>query len=208
MLLAQLELDLFHGTKLSLMTYEEHIDNLNIEYPLKQLDSSIFVTQNHCTPLLDNEPFRDTIETALYFIRTKVDESLYEEAMQFLEGGVVFKSVKRKSKFSYAALYKNNTIYLFNDLFEYGCIEDIVSTLSHELVHVLQTSRFRTRGYDIGERDLSSNNLEKILAELEADTYQLYISIELKLMSKEHFEKFLTLNNKRRNKYNKIKSKS
>lgn len=185
-----------------LLSYDEFLSSLELIAPLEMLDDSNFPIQQECTKLPDSPPYTKTIESALAYIEKNIDTTLFEEAMGFLKSGIVFKPIATAEQFPYSAYFNKRTIFLFEKLFSYGCVEDVVSTLTHELVHAVQKSRYLQKGIQVGEHSLTGSGLDIVIAELEADAYQFYISRELGLVSEAHVENMLKVNNDRRKKFN------
>lgn len=182
--------------------YDQFLATLAYDAPLPALDISAFPPQQQCTPFPDNAPYRQTIQSALDFIATRIDPSFLDEAMAFLDGGVVYQKLEVDRVFPYSAFFSRRTILLYDKLFEYGCLEDVVSTLVHELVHAVQQSRFRKPGVQSGEHSLVGQNRDKTIAELTADAYQIHVSQVLRLAGKVHAERIVAVNNTRRRQFN------
>ena len=187
------------------LRFSKFISAFQLKHPLPQLEIKEMASQKYCTPLLDVKPYRKTIEYVLVFIKTRVDKSFYNEAMEHLLNGVQYREIPTEKELSYSAHYTKQQIYLYPSLFDYGCTEDIASTIIHEMVHAVQHARYQQAGHQAGEHSLKGQNMDKVIAELEADGYQLYVSEKLELLSSRHKSKIANLINTRRHRYNEFK---
>lgn len=189
-------------------TYDRFLRDHRLAAPLPFLELSTFPSQLHCTPLPDGPPYRKTIESALQFIETRVDNAFFKEATEFLRGGVIFKPAGVGRGLPYSAVYRDRTIFLLDRLFDYGCLEDVVSTLVHEMVHAVQKSRYVKPGVQPGEYSLTGSELDKLVAELEADAFQFHVSTRLRLVGASHMQNMLEVNNARRRLFNRAQMKT
>lgn len=83
-----------------------------------------------------------------------------------------------------------------------------MSTLVHEMVHAIQKSRYVKSGVQPGEYSLTGSELDKLVAELEADAFQFQVSTRLRLVSASHMQNMLEVNNARRRLFNSAQMKT
>lgn len=150
-----------------------------------------------CTPLPDGPPFAETIAETVSLIRRRVDPAFVDEALAHLEGGISFLETHSDDVAAYSAMYRDRTVFLFDSLFEFGCIEDVASTLLHEMVHAVQRARYLGNGDRAGGFDLSGTDARWLEAELMAESYQIMVSRRLGWLSAGHAAKILRLHNRR-----------
>jgi len=184
-----------------LQSFDQFITHYEIKNSLSTLEEGFFPSQEKCSPFMDKEPYTKTISSALELISNKADNQLVKEAERFLTSDIQYVPTDTGAEFLYAARYTNGRILLYDRLFDYGCIEDVASTLMHELVHAVQMSRYLTPGIQPGERNLNASGREKIVLELEAESYQFYVSQRLGWVGSLHAEKMRAVSNLRRNQY-------
>ena len=196
---------LLAACKPSVMSYDEFLETLEIEAPLEKLRIKNYNTDNICTLLLDGAPYLESILATVEFVRENLGEQFYQEATAKLEGGITY-NAKKSNRISGHYNAHTNTIELYESLFEFGCIEEVASTLIHEMVHALQQERHRRPGKQLGEHNLLGKEKDALLAELEAELYQLYLGDKLKLTGFAHTKKIVNLANERRIQFNELMS--
>ena len=118
-------------------SFDQFITSYEIKKNLSNLEKGFFPPQEKCSKFVDKEPYVQTISSALDLIGNKADKQLVKEATEFLTSGIQYVPTDTGAEFLYAAWYTSGRILLYDRLFDYGCIEDVASTLMHELVHAV-----------------------------------------------------------------------
>ena len=196
---------LLTACKPSVMSYDEFLGTLDIKAQLEMLTINDYNTKNKCTPLPDSAPYSESILATVEFIRENLGEKFYEEATANLKGGIVY-NPKKSNRISGHYGVRSKKIELYESLFEFGCIEEVASTLIHEMVHSIQQERYFMAGEQIGEHDLKGERFDSLMAELEAELYQIYVDDTLKLTGFAHTKKIVNLANERRTQFNELMS--
>jgi len=189
-------------------SFDQFITRYDIKKNQGVLEKGFFPPQEKCTAFEDKEPYVETILSALDIISSGADKQLVREAKDSLTSGIQYVPTDTGEEFLYAARYTDGRILLYDRLFAYGCIEDVASTLMHELIHAVQMSRYLTAGIQPGERNLNASGREKIVLELEAESYQFYVSQRLAWVGSLHAEKMRAVTNIRRNQYKQFQNEA
>ena len=186
-------------------SYNAFVSDLGFEAPLEMYDIEDYEINNRCTALPDSAPYSESIVTTIEFIKENIGKEFYAEATDNLNG-IVYNAVRSND---ISALYHPDSkkIELYESLFEFGCVEEVASTLIHEMVHSIQHERYLKPGEQLGEHNLfNGDDLERTKAELDANAYQLYLAQKLRLTGPEHTQKIINLANTFRSKFNELMS--